>query len=231
MLRDGRAAELRICGVGSANVLGARRQDRADHGRASGIGAALTRRLTARGTRVGLIDRDAERLERVAAELGAPFAVADVRERDALTAAIDDLAAQLGGLDIAVANAGIATGGPLRLIAPEVVEETLDINLLGVWRTASAALPHVLARRGHLLLGRTYPLEPAIDATVAHLAKRSRRVVYPPFLRGLLALRGLLDSPLLERAGARAMPDMEARFSEHAAQVGPDAAARPPARY
>ena len=51
-----------------------------------------------------------------------------------------------------MANAGIATGGPLRLVAPETVEETIDVNLLGVWRTARAALPHVLERRGHLLL-------------------------------------------------------------------------------
>ena len=53
---------------------------------------------------------------------------------------------------MAVANAGIATGGPLRLVGPETVEDTIDVNLLGVWRTVRAALPHVLARRGHLLL-------------------------------------------------------------------------------
>ena len=78
--------------------------------------------------------------------------MADVRDAEALTAAIDDLAARCGGLDVAVANAGIATGGPLRLVAPETVEETIDINLLGVWRTVRPALPHVLPRRGHLLL-------------------------------------------------------------------------------
>jgi NAD(P)-dependent dehydrogenase (short-subunit alcohol dehydrogenase family) len=122
-------------------------------GAASGIGAELARQLAARGARLGLLDVDGERLEAVAAGLpGAETAVADVRDAAALTAAVDDLAARLGGLDVAVANAGIATGGPLRMVAPETVEETIDVNLLGVWRTVSAALPHVLERRGHLLL-------------------------------------------------------------------------------
>src|SRR3954465_12688250 len=119
-------------------------------GGASGIGAELARQLSARGMRLGLIDIDADRLEGIVP--GAETAVADVRDAEALTAAIDDLARRLGGLDIAVANAGIATGGPLRMVAPETVEETIDVNLLGVWRTARASLPYVLERRGYVLL-------------------------------------------------------------------------------
>ena len=122
-------------------------------GGASGIGAELARQLTARGMRVGLIDVDDDGLKRVSAGLrGAETAVADVRDAVALTAAMEDLADRLGGLDVAVANAGIATGGPLRLVGTETVEETIDINLLGVWRTVRASLPYVVERRGHLLL-------------------------------------------------------------------------------
>src|SRR5215207_4388783 len=89
-------------------------------GGASGIGAELARQLSARGMRLGLIDLDAERLEGIVP--GAETAVADVRDSEQLTAAIDDLARRLGGLDVAVANAGIATGGPLRLIDPKTFE-------------------------------------------------------------------------------------------------------------
>src|SRR4051794_35110196 len=122
-------------------------------GGASGIGAELARQLAGRGMRLGLIDVNQAPLEAVAATIpGTQTAVADVRDAAGLTAAIDALAERLGGIDVAVANAGIATGGPLRLVAPETVEETIDVNLLGVWRTVSGALPHVLARRGHLLL-------------------------------------------------------------------------------
>src|SRR3954451_1778994 len=101
-------------------------------GGASGIGAELARQLTARGMRVGLIDRDAARLDGIVA--GAETAVADVRDRDALTAAVEDLARRLGRIDVAVANAGIATGGPLRPGGAEAVEEAEDVKLRGGWR-------------------------------------------------------------------------------------------------
>ena len=267
-------------------------------GGASGIGAELARQLSARGMRVGLIDIDTDRLGGIVP--GAETAVADVRDAEALTFAIDDLARRLGGIDVADANAGIATGGPLRMVAPETVEETIDVNLLGVWRTARAAMPHVLERRGHLLLissaaavlpapglgaysaskagveglgrslraelrphgvtvsigyylflatpmvaagedspifkatkakapspiTRTWPLEPAIARTVTSIEKRSRSVAHPPFLRGLMAVRGLLDSALLDRATSGAMPRMEEAFAAEAARVGAAAAAR-----
>ncbi|MDA0184730.1 SDR family NAD(P)-dependent oxidoreductase [Solirubrobacter phytolaccae] len=270
-------------------------------GAASGIGAELARQLAARGMRLALIDVNGEGLERVAAGVsGAEVAVADVRDADALTAAIDDLAARCGGIDVAVANAGVATGGPLRMVAPETVEETIDINLLGVWRTARAALPYVLERRGYLLLiasaaavlpavglgaysvskagvdalgrtlrvelrthgvgvgvgyflflntpmvtagedspifgqakrrlpnalGKTWPLEPAVARTVRTIEKRSRAVSYPPFLRGAIVLRGLLDNPLTDLAAGAGVKGMEEAFAAEAERVGPAAAAR-----
>src|ERR671933_95011 len=68
-------------------------------GAASGIGAELARRLAARGAHLALLDVRAEPLERVAAALpGARWAQADVRDRDGLAAAIDDLAERAGGL-------------------------------------------------------------------------------------------------------------------------------------
>src|SRR3954452_13394630 len=96
-------------------------------GGASGIGAELARQLTARGMRVGLIDRDAARLDTIVP--GAETAVADVRDTQALTAAIDDLARRLGGIDVAVANAGIATGGPPPIGGPPPVQGAIDIKL------------------------------------------------------------------------------------------------------
>src|SRR3954451_24326491 len=84
-------------------------------GGASRIGAQLARQLSARGMRLGLIDRDAERLDGIVPS--AETAVADVRAAAALTAAIDDLARRLGGIAVAVANAGIATGAALGVAA------------------------------------------------------------------------------------------------------------------
>jgi NAD(P)-dependent dehydrogenase (short-subunit alcohol dehydrogenase family) len=122
-------------------------------GAASGIGAELARQLHARGARLGLLDLRAEPLEVLAAQLpGAESAAADVRDQPALLAAVEDLAGRLGGLDVAVANAGIATSGPVHLIGPDAFETTIEVNLLGVWRTARAAMPHLFASRGYLLL-------------------------------------------------------------------------------
>jgi NAD(P)-dependent dehydrogenase (short-subunit alcohol dehydrogenase family) len=58
---------------------------------------------------------------------------------------------RFGGIDIVLANAGIATGGPAHLINPADFERLIDVNLLGVWRTVRAALPHVTERSGYVL--------------------------------------------------------------------------------
>jgi hypothetical protein len=75
-------------------------------------------------------------------------------------------------------------------------------------------------------IAKTWPLEPAIARTVTSIEKRSRAVVHPPFLRGLMAIRGLLDNPLTDRAMAAGIPDMETAFAAEAERVGADAAAR-----
>ena len=86
-------------------------------GGASGIGAELARQLS-RKRHAARADRPRRRAPG-RDRPGAETAVADVRDAEQLTAAIDDLARRLGGLDVAVANAGIATGGPLRLVGPK----------------------------------------------------------------------------------------------------------------
>ena len=60
---------------------------------------------------------------------------------------------RFGGLDIPVANAGVAPpAATMRAIDPEVFERVVEIDLLGVWRTARACLPQVTERRGHIVV-------------------------------------------------------------------------------
>jgi SDR family mycofactocin-dependent oxidoreductase len=73
---------------------------------------------------------------------------ADVRDTGALKAAVDDGVAQLGKLDIVVANAGIWQSSPALELDDEDWQETIDINLSGVWKTAKVALPHLVANDG-----------------------------------------------------------------------------------
>ena len=75
----------------------------------------------------------------------------DVSRREEMGNAIDAAAEALGGLDVVVANAGIATGGPLRSQDMRSWERVIEINLLGVMYTDRAALPHLERTGGYLL--------------------------------------------------------------------------------
>ena len=123
-------------------------------GAARGIGAECARRLAAAGARVALVGLEPEELEKVAAQCGehALWHEADVTDPEALTAAVAATVERFGGLDCVVANAGVSAAGTVRHIDPEAFERTIEINLLGVWRTVRACLPHVIARRGYVLV-------------------------------------------------------------------------------
>ena len=122
-------------------------------GAARGIGAESARRLAGRGARLALVGVEPDRLEALAAELGggATWHEADVRDTAAVHSAVDAAAERFGGIDVVMANAGIATIGTVKTIDPDAFERQVDVNLLGVWRTARAALPHVTRPRGYLL--------------------------------------------------------------------------------
>jgi len=79
--------------------------------------------------------------------------LADIADLDTLTAAVDAGAAELGRLDVVVANAGIHTqGAPSWELDPVVWQHTLDINLTGVWHTVRAAVPHIGDDGGSVIL-------------------------------------------------------------------------------
>ncbi|MGW0035531.1 mycofactocin-coupled SDR family oxidoreductase [Gordonia sp. NPDC003376] len=71
-------------------------------------------------------------------------AVADVRDATALQEALDRGVAELGGLDIVVPNAGIASYAPGHLITEDAFREMIDIDLTGVWQTIKAAVPQLI---------------------------------------------------------------------------------------
>jgi NAD(P)-dependent dehydrogenase (short-subunit alcohol dehydrogenase family) len=122
-------------------------------GAARGIGAATAARLHAKGANVALVGLEPERLEENAARLGdrAVNFEADVTDIDALRRAVDATVARFGGIDVAIANAGIAFVGALATAPVEQVERTLAVNLLGVWRTDRAVIGEIAKRRGYLL--------------------------------------------------------------------------------
>lgn len=132
-------------------------------GAARGIGAAAAKELAARGAKLALVGLEPGELARVAAACGpdAAWFEADVTDAAALEAAVRGAVERFGGIDVVIANAGIATGGSVRSIDPAAWERVVEVNLLGSWRTVRAALPHVIARRG-------YVLQVASVAAIAH---------------------------------------------------------------
>src|SRR4051794_16175113 len=121
-------------------------------GAARGIGAETARRLHARGARVALVGLEPELLEEVAASCGgAPWRECDVGEREQVDDAVAEAVDALGGLDVVMANAGIAAQLPLIGGDPKVFERTLRVNLLGVYYTLRAAGPHVAHPGGYAL--------------------------------------------------------------------------------
>lgn len=112
-------------------------------GGASGLGGGVVRRLVQDGATVAVLDLDHARGEAIAAELGVPFFAIDVCDEGAVSAAIAEFAGRVGGLDCAVACAGIL--GPGRVLGKDgpmplaYFEKTIRVNLIGSFNLAKAA--------------------------------------------------------------------------------------------
>ena len=78
--------------------------------------------------------------------------IADVRDETALRSAVDEGVDELGGLDSAVANAGVLTVAPWDRTTSDHWRTVVDVNLIGTWNTCSAAIPHLLTQGGGSLV-------------------------------------------------------------------------------
>ncbi|WP_067795435.1 SDR family NAD(P)-dependent oxidoreductase [Actinomadura formosensis] len=121
-------------------------------GAARGIGAALAARLHERGARVALAGLEPDLLGAVASGCGsAPWWTCDVTDRGRVEEVVNDAVKELGGLDVVVANAGVAAQMPVIGGDPSVLEQSLRVNVLGVHNTLRAAGPHISHERGYAL--------------------------------------------------------------------------------
>ena len=125
-------------------------------GAARGIGFETARQMHLRGASVAVLDLNAEEAREAAERIG-PRAIGlggDVTDQNAMLAAVAEVVEKLGGLDVAVANAGIAQRqfATARSISGEEWERVFEVDLLGVWRTVRAALPQIVERRGQMVV-------------------------------------------------------------------------------
>lgn len=118
-------------------------------GAARGIGAGIADLLTAHGARVALAGLEPDLLAEVAARNNAPWRECDVSDPDAVDQVVDELVAELGGLDVVIANAGLAKQLPIIGGQPDVMEAHLRVNTLGVFYTLRATGPHISHPSGY----------------------------------------------------------------------------------
>ncbi|MFD7441151.1 SDR family NAD(P)-dependent oxidoreductase [Streptomyces sp. NPDC059909] len=148
-------------------------------GGASGIGAAVAALLLRRGARVAVLDRDP-----AGAPDGALALKADVTDDRAVRTAIDDIAHEFGGLHTVVSNAGIGAIGTVADNPDDEWRRVLDINVLGMVRTARHALPHLRAaadeRPGHVSITQT--------CSIAATAGLPQRALYSASKGAVLSL-------------------------------------------
>jgi NAD(P)-dependent dehydrogenase (short-subunit alcohol dehydrogenase family) len=163
-------------------------------GAARGIGAETARRLHAKGANVALVGLEPERLEKLSAQLGDRAAAfeADVTDFEALQRAVSATVERFGGIDVGIANAGIAYTGPLATAPIEQVERTFAVNFLGVWRTDRALIGQIAERKGYLL-------------NIASLAAVSHAPMMGPYTAAKSGVEALTDTLRMETApsGAR----------------------------
>lgn len=121
-----------------------------------GIGAEVARRLHDKGAKLVLTDLSKAELTSIEAELGGDgrllTVVADVCDLSAMQAAAEQAVERFGGIDVVVANAGIASYGSVLQVDPAAFKRVLDVNLLGVFHTVRAVLPSLIDRHGYVLI-------------------------------------------------------------------------------
>jgi NAD(P)-dependent dehydrogenase (short-subunit alcohol dehydrogenase family) len=162
-------------------------------GAARGIGAELARKAAGRGARVALVGLEPERLAALADELGPEhlWVEADVTDPEALAAAVRRTVDTFGGLDIAVANAGIAPLTTVATASAHSLSRTIEVNLIGSMLTAHAALPEIAKRKGHILLISSAAAFTVLPGMSAYCAAKAGLERFGDALRLEVAHRGV----------------------------------------
>lgn len=207
-------------------------------GAAKGTGRVHCERFADEGADVIALDAEAaaDELRSTAMEVESrgrrcATGVADVSELEAMTAAIDAGVAELGRLDVVVANAGVhLPGAPAWELDPQVWQRTLDINLTGVWHTVRASVPHMIDRGGSVVIISSTSGLRGLPNTAHYTASKHAVVGLARTLANELGPRGIrvntvhpgpVATPMVlnEATFRRLRPDLENPTAADAAEV------------
>jgi NAD(P)-dependent dehydrogenase (short-subunit alcohol dehydrogenase family) len=197
-------------------------------GAARGIGFETARQMHLRGASVAVLDLDQAEAREAAERIGerAIGIGADVTDIGAMQAAVAATVKELGGLDVAVANAGIAQKNfaTTRAISGEEWERVFEVDLLGVWRTARAALPQLVERQGQMVVvssvyafanGMGNSPYAVAKAGVESLGRALRVELAPHGASATVAYFGWVDTKMVQDA-------FEQEDADRVRQLGPD---------
>jgi NAD(P)-dependent dehydrogenase (short-subunit alcohol dehydrogenase family) len=195
-------------------------------GAARGIGFETARQIHMRGASVAVVDLDADQAREAAERIGekAIGIGADVTDHAAIMQAVSETVERFGGLDVAVANAGIAQSqvATVRGIGTEEWERVFEVDLLGVWRTVRAVLPQIVERKGHIVVtGSVYSFANGVlnspyavaKAGVEALGRGLRAELMPLGASAGVVYYGWVDTDLVRDGFARPHSD---RLQENA---------------
>jgi NADP-dependent 3-hydroxy acid dehydrogenase YdfG len=197
-------------------------------GASAGIGRATAEACAREGAAVALFARRADRLDELARGItqrgGRVLAVAgDVTVVADVERFVDRTAAELGGLDVMVCNAGIGFHGALDQTPPEAMRRLVDVNVLGTFYAAQAAL-RIFRRsgRGHIIAVSSIAGRRGVGGTSIYSATKAAQIAFIEGLRAELADTGIRASSILPvRADTEFHGTIQREFGQAAKTAGP----------
>lgn len=151
-------------------------------GARGGIGTAACDALRAAGATVIGLDLKGQAAGGAEGADNGIIAV-DVRDEASVRRAIEEAARRLGGIDVVVNNAGVGTVQDSGRMPDAAARATLEINLLGAWITAAAAMPHLLESRGHVVNVASGLALATVPYAAAYSASKRALTAYSDTLR------------------------------------------------
>ena len=162
-------------------------------GASAGIGRATALRLARDGAAVAICARRADRLDAVAAEIAAAGGqalpiVADVTRADDMDALVARTVERFGRLDVMMCNAGFGIAGAIDDITPAQMQKLMDVNYIGTYHAARAALPVFRRQRsGHVIIVSSIVGKRGVPYMGAYSATKFAQVGLAECLRSELA--------------------------------------------
>ncbi|GAB2768787.1 SDR family oxidoreductase [Streptomyces daliensis] len=162
-------------------------------GAARGVGELLARKLAARGAKLALVGLEPDELKQVSESLRteSDYWHADVTDHEAMARVAQEVKERFGKVDVAVANAGVASGGPFMDSDPVAWRRVIEVNLIGGAVTGRAFLPVLVESRGYFLQVASLAAITPAPMMSAYCASKSGVEAFAHSLRAEVGYKGV----------------------------------------